>query len=701
MTTAEEIEELKAQIVHTTGEKDEAELIIALLKKTSSADIISSKSYIDRLLRLAEKLESNPYKAWGLHYLALTKEQAEDYEGSISLSQQALDLFSELNIMAGVSSCSNNIGIICYYQGNYPEALKYFLNSIRVTEALDDKKRMSQLYNNIGLIYENMGNHAEAVKSYFASLKMDEELGDERGIAISYHNIGNVYFREGNYAEALKNQFTGLQINEKIGNKAGIAACSSGLGNIYDMLGNYPEALNRHFTSLKFNKETSDEWGAAYSYNNIGNVYERQGIFTDALKYYFISLNIQLRIGNKHGIAGAYNNIGKVYFKTGRHTESLDNNYASLKISEEIEDKLGIASGHISIGLVYQVQENYTQGLDHFFTALNIYEQTGMKSGVAVACNNIGNIFAKQGNYKEALQQIFKAFEIVSESGHKELIKEATLSLSNTCKATGDFENALKYHEKYHAVESEILGEGAQKQLTNLSFMHNLEQKEKDLEIEQLRNVELKKERDRSESLLLNILPAEVAEELKEKGSAGAKLFDDVTVLFTDFKDFTKVSERLTPQQLVDELHTCFSAFDHICVKYNIEKIKTVGDAYLAVSGLPIANPKHAEDLLKAAMEIRDFISERAKVMGGNGFQVRIGVHSGSVVAGIVGVKKFAYDIWGDTVNTAARMEQNSEAGRINISHTTYELVKGKFNFEYRGEIEAKNKGKLKMYFLS
>jgi len=201
--------------------------------------------------------------------------------------------------------------------------------------------------------------------------------------------------------------------------------------------------------------------------------------------------------------------------------------------------------------------------------------------------------------------------------------------------------------------------------------------------------------------LLLNILPAEVAEELKEKGTADAKLFDDVTVLFTDFKSFTTVSERLTPQQLVDELHACFSAFDEIMTRHGVEKIKTVGDAYLAISGLPLANDKHADDLVKAAIEIREFMLQRKKEIGENTFEIRIGLHSGSVVAGIVGVKKFAYDIWGDTVNTAARMEQNSEAGKINISHTTYELVKDNFNCTYRGEIEAKNKGKLKMYFVN
>jgi adenylate cyclase len=148
-------------------------------------------------------------------------------------------------------------------------------------------------------------------------------------------------------------------------------------------------------------------------------------------------------------------------------------------------------------------------------------------------------------------------------------------------------------------------------------------------------------------------------------------------------------------------LHTCFKAFDEITGKYNIEKIKTVGDAYLAVAGLPTADPKHAENTVKAAEEINQYMAERLGKLGRERtFEIRIGVHSGSVVAGIVGIKKFAYDVWGDTVNTAARMEQNCEAGKKNISEATYQLVKDKISCAYRGEIDAKGKGQLKMYYV-
>jgi len=214
-------------------------------------------------------------------------------------------------------------------------------------------------------------------------------------------------------------------------------------------------------------------------------------------------------------------------------------------------------------------------------------------------------------------------------------------------------------------------------------------------------NAALMIEKKRSEELLLNILPEEVAAELMNKGFADAKHFYDVTVLFTDFVNFTSVSETMSPQQLVGELHICFKAFDMILGKYRIEKIKTVGDAYMAVSGLPLANANHAGDICAAAIEIRDFMANRKKELGNETFAVRVGINSGNVVAGIVGLRKFAYDIWGDAVNIAARMEQNSEPGKINISDTTYQLVKDKYACVYRGKIEAKNKGGIDMYYLN
>jgi adenylate cyclase len=196
-----------------------------------------------------------------------------------------------------------------------------------------------------------------------------------------------------------------------------------------------------------------------------------------------------------------------------------------------------------------------------------------------------------------------------------------------------------------------------------------------------------------------------VAEELKAKGTAEAVQIDHVTVLFTDFKGFTALSELVTPKQLVKDLHECFSAFDRICETHGLEKIKTIGDAYMAAGGLPVPNATHATDAIAAALEMRDFIAEgkARKIADGQPFfEIRIGIHTGPVVAGIVGVKKFQYDIWGDTVNTASRMESSGEVGQVNISESTQERVKNEpgLTFTPRGKVKAKGKGELEMFFV-
>jgi adenylate cyclase len=220
--------------------------------------------------------------------------------------------------------------------------------------------------------------------------------------------------------------------------------------------------------------------------------------------------------------------------------------------------------------------------------------------------------------------------------------------------------------------------------------------------ISQTRKV-LEKERQKSKDLLCNILPEETADELREKGSVKAKKYQSVTVLFSDFEGFTKYAEELPPEELIKTIDLYFSEFDQIMDKYNIEKIKTIGDSYMCASGLPIPNKDHAEQMILAAQEMLAHVERMKEVhaIDEARFNVRIGIHTGPIVAGVVGKRKFAYDIWGDTVNIASRMESACAPGKINLSIKTYELVKEKFNFESRGEIEIKNSAPIAMYYLN
>ena len=218
-----------------------------------------------------------------------------------------------------------------------------------------------------------------------------------------------------------------------------------------------------------------------------------------------------------------------------------------------------------------------------------------------------------------------------------------------------------------------------------------------------LEKAAVEKERDISEELLNNILPAETAKELKEHGQTLTKRHELVTVLFCDFQGFTQISEDIPPEELVKFLGTIFEGFDRIIGDNKLEKIKTVGDCYICAGGLKKDSKNQARQVILAAQEMVKFLYQFNITQKNNNkpiFNGRIGINTGPVVAGIVGIKKYAYDIWGDTVNIAARMEQASKPGRINISENTYHLIKEEFKCEYRGKIEAKGKGAINMYFI-
>ncbi|HMU46544.1 MAG TPA: adenylate/guanylate cyclase domain-containing protein [Chitinophagaceae bacterium] len=256
-----------------------------------------------------------------------------------------------------------------------------------------------------------------------------------------------------------------------------------------------------------------------------------------------------------------------------------------------------------------------------------------------------------------------------------------------------------------NAIETVMLRRNNKKLISELQ-QHNeqLEEKvkERTKEIEKQKEI-IETAKAQSEALLLNVLPADIADELKKFGKSYARKHDQVSILFSDIKGFTAIAESLSPVKLVTQLDEIFGAFDNIIAKYGMEKIKTIGDAYMCASGLPQSDTENAIKAVRAGLDMQHFIKEFGlanKIQNLPIFEIRIGINTGPLVAGVVGLKKFAYDIWGDAVNLAAQMEHNSEVGKVNISGETYNLVKDHFNCTYRGKIEAKSKGQVDMYFV-
>lgn len=509
---------------------------------------------------------------------------------------------------------------------------------------------------------------------------------------------------------------------------------------------NYLEAVNYYQRSLKIREEIDDKKGISGSLYNIGNIYLRQGNYLQALDYHQRSLKIEKEIDNLEGVALSLGIIGLIYSEQRNYSQALYYYERSLKIQEEIGDKSGAATTLANIGLNYQRQGDNSKALVYQIEALKMREENGNNLFIASSLENIGSIYIEQGLYKKAIAECQKSLRLSEKIGAIEEQKLACECLYRAYKLLRISNKALVYHEQMLMLSDSLQSEETSQRLQQMEFSKqvladSLVQVEKDLKVEIAHQNEVRekdkknnlalgasifflflaggfysrwryvkkskavieKERDRSESLLLNILPSETAAELKENGKVTAEKFELVSVMFTDFKKFTEYSNKMSPDVVVKNVNFYFSEFDRIIDKYGLEKIKTIGDAYMCASGLHKTSNDNVESVIKAGLEIIDFMKNPHKTKDPDivNFEIRVGINTGPVVAGVVGIKKFAYDIWGDTVNIASRMESNSEPGRINISEYTYELIKDKYNCEYRGETEIKNKGLMKMYFLN
>ena len=472
--------------------------------------------------------------------------------------------------------------------------------------------------------------------------------------------------------------------------------------------------------------------------NSLGMGYYRFRDLSDAIVVFTEAKNTPTKY-KYPGLTDLYNTIGLCYRRSGNYDSAEYYFRAAYDLAKHDNRVawIGITGGNL--GITYYLEKRYKEAIPLLeFDIKTGLDRHKLNDNAANSIAILGDVYLELNDKQKGLQLLLQANQMVVD-GNKwnnyELLGTIYSKLAKAYALNGKYEfaynfadSARRVSDSFAAQRSALILAGVEQKINNDKHLVDLQQRGRELKIQVLiwafllvsitsllvaiffilRNYNNQKntnrllsgEKKRSEDLLLNILPAEVADELKDKGTAEARYFDHVTVMFTDFVNFTQASEKMNPQQLIDELHNCFKAFDEIISKYNIEKIKTIGDAYLAVSGLPVSDPLHAENIILAAIEIREFMAQRGRELADKTFQVRIGIHSGSVVAGIVGVIKFAYDIWGDTVNIAARMEQNSETGKINISAQTYALVKDKFVCTYRGKIDAKNKGETDMYFV-
>ena len=544
----------------------------------------------------------------------------------------------------------------------------------RMTDSLADITRID-LLESMGIAYTNLGDVDQELQLALQNLGIAERLGNPQKLCMTLEKVGVLQLRQGHREEAYTYFHRALAMAERSNNTYRLAM---ELGNIGAALGDTdPDSMLWYFRrSLEVMQrpDMRDQEGAmGWMLNNIGEVMEARGELDTALSYYDRSLAIRRSIDHRLGQYLVHGDIAELLLKEGRPREALVHADASIAIARE-------NGFHRNLDQSYKVRSRILARLGRYAEAYRDHLHYVQERDSVL----------NERQTKKVVQQTMRY-----EYGRKMLADSLAFEKERALQA---LDNQLA-QEKIKRTRNIYLFSGLGVLLVagglwgRLRYTHRAK-------------VAIEKEKKVSEQLLLNILPEEVAEELKEKGEAEAKLIDQVTVLFTDFKGFTAMSEQLTPKDLVKDLNECFSAFDRIVEKHGIEKIKTIGDAYMAAGGLPVPNTTHALDVIQAALEMRDFIAEgKARKIAADlpYFEIRIGIHTGPVVAGIVGVKKFQYDIWGDTVNTASRMESSGEVGQVNISEATYALMKDApgLSFTPRGKVQAKGKGEMEMYFVN
>ncbi|MGB5508018.1 adenylate/guanylate cyclase domain-containing protein [Robiginitalea sp.] len=573
------------------------------------------------------------------------------------------------------------------------------------------------------------------------AIELSDAIKHQPGKALGFKHIGAVYYDRGDYQDALDYFTRSLRVFEIQKDTSGISNLQNNIGSVHNSIGDYPTALEYFINSLRNGEIAEDSLRIGTALLNIGTVYsEDEETYSDAIENYRRSIDIFEKIEYVQGYAVANINFGEWYLKVEQPGEAVPYLEDALKVFQDYgvdpSPPLNFL-GQAHLGLKqYDLAEKY-----HKEALVAAQDKENMPEE-SKAYLGLGNMYLQSGSYPMAIDFFRKGLDLSDKTKVLKDRKELYDGLAKAYSAIQDYENAFSAQQKFAEVQDSIRSTGYAKQMGNLSVQFGLETAEKEIELlnakNELNQIQIEEdarakqlfqiiiglflaiiagfvfqyfyirrtnkrlafERNRSEEILLNILPKETAEELKENGFIKAKEFENITVLFTDFKAFSLIAERISAENLVKSVDYYFKTFDEITERHGLEKIKTIGDAYMCAGGLPTPNTTHVRDTFGAAREILKFVNdtELSPPLGIYPFRIRIGLNSGPVVAGVVGTKKFAYDIWGNTVNIAARMESGSVPGRINVSEPIYEELKEEFPFTYRGELKVKDQT-FKMYF--
>ncbi|MFN8277285.1 MAG: adenylate/guanylate cyclase domain-containing protein [Chitinophagales bacterium] len=566
-----------------------------------------------------------------------------DNEGALQYLELALEGRRKLN-GKGIDTTLLFLGNVYYRTGQYDKALYYYRQAPVNQAGSPPSVASASLQNNIGLILATSGQYEEALRHFQLAAAMQQQLGEYLGWADARLNIGNIYFH----------------------------------------LGDWPQALAHFIETLKITRNSNNKKVEASALNNIGCVYLVQNDDVLAEENFQEALTIRREINDKRGISSTLNELGKLALKQQRYVEALQYYTEALEIRIAINDQRGISITQNSIGEVYRGMGNYDAAIHHHQMALHIAREIGLKAKIAESLCDLGRCMLSTENRTAAFPLLQEAIDIANSTGDKAIQRDANQLLYQFYQQKNEWRMALEHFERFVQLKDDLANIESAKQIISLKASYDLELKQKENEL--------------IESILHNMLPGSIVQRIKQGEEKIIEKFDSASVLFADIVAFSSWSSHQPVGDVAEMLDTLFHLFDALAPQFGVEKIKTIGDSYMCVAGLPERCNDHAPRLARMALAMMQAMEEFSKRYP---LQLRIGLHSGEVIAGIIGKNKYSYDLWGDTVNTASRMESHSASGKIQVTDAFKQLCTSQFGFEPRGEVMIKGRGAMNTYFLT
>jgi adenylate cyclase len=671
--TSRTIEEIKIDLDHAFSINDSE----ALLRYASEFDAIGTPE--------AKALASNA-RGW-VHSLR------GDYNAAINHFHNALSIHEELSSRSGEASVTGNIGIVHSKIGDYPGALSYYHRALSIHEELGNRNGVATVTGNIGNVHKDTGNYAEALSHFSRALALHEELGDRSGVARVRGNIGIVYGMTGNNPEALDHFHQALALYDEISDRAGIARVLGNIGVVHDITGDYPEALGHFYRALALHEEHGDQSGMARVTGNIGKVFAQIGDYREALSHYLRALSLYEDLGEPRGVARVKGNIGTLHKRSGDDLEALSHLQHALSLYDKLGDHSGVALVKGNLVGTYLDMGSDTEAQALLDTMDNI--QIDDPAVRVLYEQHRARLQERRGSLDGAAASMQHALAEAAEHGLRAQEAESHKGLRDLALKRNDLAGYVEHNNEYTRITEEINGKDTATKLAMQAKQREIEAKDR--------------ETQKHLAVLHSTLPKQIADRVA-RGEVVNDHYDSATVIFLDIVGFTTISDHIPSGHVVHLLEQIFTTLDAACDRHNVVKIKTIGDSYMAVSFERVANAAScALDMLASldALEITmpPALGETSWTNDIGEIKVRIGMHCGPVTAGVIGTQRLQYDVWGDTVNVASRLEGTSEPGRIHVSEAFATVLRSvsdpaPYTLTPRGMVEIKGKGAMTTYWL-